>query len=127
MSGLHAVSFPFAFDPATRGLQQTTDLEHYASEAIRQVLLTRAGERPHRPDLGAGLQPFVFAPWTEASPAFLRTVVQDNLTRWLGHLLVVIDVVVTHGDSSVHVQVRYRLRTSPGPGRDATVDVSVLT
>lgn len=119
---LHAIAFPLAFDTATRGLQDTTDLDRYVVEAIHQVLLTAPGERTHRPDFGAGLLRVVFQPWSEASPALVRTIVYDSLTRWLGDLLEVLDVVVTHEDAEVRVEVRYRVRTGE---REASTELVV--
>src|ERR1041384_1791686 len=51
-------------------------------QAMRIILLTEKGERPMRPDFGAGLHDFVFESMSATTIGRLQAAVTDALVKW---------------------------------------------
>jgi phage baseplate assembly protein W len=107
---IEAFQFPIRVDRALGQIKQEPDYERYVAQLIRQVLLTAPGERPHRPDFGAGFRRLVFAPNDEGAVGLVQTTVFQNLTRWLGTLITVDDVRASANDSRLDVTITYTLK-----------------
>jgi Bacteriophage baseplate protein W len=99
------VAHPFRVDG--RGRTAEADDEDYLRQLIELVLFTRPGERVNRPDFGTGLAGLVFEPNSEELQTAVEYVVQGGLQRWLGDLIRVEDVTVTHDDDVLSVTVQY--------------------
>ncbi|GAA0311612.1 GPW/gp25 family protein [Kineococcus aurantiacus] len=112
--GRGPVAHPLAVD--ARGGTAGTDDDGHLRDLIEQVLFTVAGERLHRPTLGAGVGQLLFAPTGPEVAVTTQVVVQGALQQWLGDLLDVAEVRVTAEESALVVQVVYAARRSARPG-----------
>jgi hypothetical protein len=101
------VSFPYQVTGAGRTAQD--DYELHVRHLIEQVLFTSPGERVNRPELGTGLQRFVFAAQTDETLAATQFLVHGALQQWLGDVIEVEEVDVTSEDVHLVVRVGYRL------------------
>jgi phage baseplate assembly protein W len=101
------IGFPYAVTGAGRTARD--DQEQHVRHLIEQVLFTSPGERVNRPDLGTGLQRFVFAGQSDETMAATQFLVQGALQEWLGDIIEVEEVDVTSEEASLVVYVRYRL------------------
>lgn len=101
------VAFPFAVDPLGQVAADTGD---GLRGRIVQVLLTSPGERVGLPEFGCGLLDLVFEPNDDVLAAAVMFSVNQNLTRWLGHLITVDGVDVARRDELVAVEVAYTRR-----------------
>lgn len=104
---LHALKYPLAIDAGGGRVAEEGDYETYVRQLIRQVLLTAQGERINRPDFGAGVRRMVFAPNAPAVASLAQTFVYQALTRWLGRVIKVENVVVTTDQEKLMIDVRY--------------------
>jgi phage baseplate assembly protein W len=80
-------------------------------ESIRILLMTRAGERLFQPDLGAGLDRFLFEPNTVATHELIKDRVQRTLETWEPRIAlesVVVEVDPADRESAI-VTISYRL------------------
>jgi phage baseplate assembly protein W len=102
------LSFPFRVAPDGRAAQVSTLEEHLRDELV-QLLLTNPGERDMLPDFGGGARRLVFEPSGEASRAMTKATITQAITTWLGHRLILeaLDVVVV--ESSIDIEIKYRL------------------
>jgi phage baseplate assembly protein W len=107
---IDAIQFPVRIDGAFGHIRHETDYERYVAQLVRQVLLTAPGERPHRPDFGAGLRRMVFQPNDDATASLLQTLVFQNLRQFLGTLINVDEVKVQANGASLEVVVVYTLK-----------------
>jgi phage baseplate assembly protein W len=107
---IDAIQFPVRIDGAFGHIRHETDYERYVAQLVRQVLLTAPGERPHRPDFGAGLRRMVFQPNDDATASLLQTLVFQNLRQFLGTLITVDEVKVQANGASLEVVVVYTLK-----------------
>jgi uncharacterized protein len=104
------IKHPLQFDDRCR--TREADYEAHIRDMIEQVLFTAPGERVNRPDFGTGLLQLVFAPNSDGLAITTQILVQGALQQWLGHLILVEEVLCRSEDSSLHVTVRYTvLRT----------------
>jgi len=81
-------------------------------DAIWIILSTSRGERVMRPEFGAGLSDYVFAPNDETFQGRLANAVREALVRWEPRIDIV-SVQVTPApdqDSQVLVALEYRIR-----------------
>ncbi len=101
------VGFPYSVTGAGRTARD--DYAQHVRHLIEQVLFTSPGERVNRPDLGTGLQRFVFAGQSDETTAATQFLVHGALQEWLGDIIEVEDVDVTSEDASLIVTVTYRL------------------
>lgn len=102
------IAFPFRYDGRGRAWDASDD--RHVRDLIEQVLFTSPGERVNRPTFGSGLLRLVFEPGGEALAAAIQVTVQGSLQQWLGELIRVEGVEVSHAGESLRVLVRYRLR-----------------
>ena len=80
------------------------------SQSILAILMTEPGERIGRPDYGAGLRQFLFAPNTVRVRTTMAEVIRDAIRRHEPRA-VVRDVKVFSDDAEpvvVHIRIRYR-------------------
>jgi len=104
------IQFPLQFDPSGR-TAANGDNDHIR-DMIWQVLFTSPGERVNRPTFGSGLMQLVFQPNSDALSSTTQFLVQGALQQWLGDLIIVNDVQVSHQDSTLQVTVAYTVRAS---------------
>ena len=104
---IDALQCALSFDRALGQMKQEHDYDRYVSQLIRQVLLTNPGERAHRPDFGTGLRRMVFSPNGVATASLLQTTIFQNLTKWLGNIISVQNVVTEAQDSTLLVTIAY--------------------
>lgn len=102
------VAFPYAFD--SRGRTGDAAEEDHIRQLIEQLLFTSPGERVNRPTFGSGLLKLVFAPNSPELGAATQMLVQSALQQWLGDLILVEAVDVTHEEAALRIQVRYVIR-----------------
>lgn len=99
------VDFPYHVDG--RGRTATTDADDHLRDLIEQVLFTAPGERVMRPDFGSGLLDLVFEPGGPELAATTQHLVQGALQQWLGHLLAVESLDVSHSEGTLSISLTY--------------------
>jgi uncharacterized protein len=99
------IDFPYHVDG--RGRTAATDPAGHLRHLIEQVLFTAPGDRVMRPDFGSGLLGLVFEPGGPELAGSTQYLVQGALQQWLGHLIAVEEVTVTHQDGTLAVTVTY--------------------
>ena len=107
MDGRH-LAFPFHIGPDGRSATPADLSDHIRGEVI-QLLLTAQGERPFLPSFGAGLRRLVFQQNDDATAGITKALVSQNLSRWLGHRVTVEALDVQAEDSTLNVDLRYRV------------------
>ncbi len=115
MSG---VGLPFRADG--RGRTATAAGPDHLRDLIEGVLFTSPGERVMRPDFGSGLLELVFEPGGPELAGTVQFLVQGALGQWLGDLIAVDAVDVSHRDGVLTVVVSYTVLRSRQP-RTATI------
>lgn len=110
MNGRH-LAFPFHIGADGRSATPADLSDHIRGEII-QLLLTAQGERPFLPSFGAGLRRLVFHQNDDATAGITKALVSQNLSRWLGHRVTVEQLDVTAEDSTLSVDLRYRVIAS---------------
>lgn len=88
--------------------------EEDVREAIRLVLLTGRGERPMRPDFGAGLHEFVFETMSATNVGAIQAEVRRALVDWEPRIeLLAVDARPDSGDvGRFLVDIDYRVRAT---------------
>ena len=113
------IDFPFHFD--SRGRTAATSDDDHIRDMIEQFIFTEAGERVNRPDFGSGVLKLIFAPNSEELASALKFTLQAGLNRWLGDLIEVRGLDVTHDEAELRVTVSYLLRRTGEPRETALV------
>lgn len=104
------IDHPWHFDPL--GRTATTDDAGHVRDMIEQFLFTNPGERVNRPDFGSGIQQLIFGPNSPEMAAALQFTVQSGLQRWLSDVVEIQALNVESSDSTVSVDISYRLAGS---------------
>lgn len=102
------IDFPYRFD--SRGRTAGTDRDDHVRDMIELLIFTSPGERVNRPDFGSGLAQLVFAPNSPELAATVQFTLQASLQRWLGDILDVRSLAVAAVDSTLRVELVYRVR-----------------
>jgi phage baseplate assembly protein W len=104
--------FPLGLDAAGE-IATAADAED-VRQAVRLILATGRGERVMRPDFGAGLDQFVFAPLSAATLALIRHRVEEALIAWEPRIDVAGVRCIAHPGAPprVDVAVEYRIRST---------------
>ena len=91
--------------------------DHSVREVMRNILLTRPGERLMRAEFGAGLLDFIHEPNNETTRHLIADVVRKSIEQW--ELRVRVEDVLVLPDpvnlAEVHITIRYRMRFSETP------------
>lgn len=106
-NGKH-LSFPFRVGADGRMTTVKTLDEHIRDEIV-QLLLTNPAERPFVIEFGGGVRRMVFESADETTAAVTKAVITRAITRWLGHRVKLEELIVTVADSTIEVDVKYRL------------------
>jgi phage baseplate assembly protein W len=102
------IDFPLHFDG--RGHTATTGESDHVRDMIEQLIFTNPGERVNRPDFGSGLLQLIFAPNSPELAATVQCTLEAALLHWLGDVIELVGVTVLAVDSTLTVEVRYRIR-----------------
>ena len=102
------VDYPYRIDGYGRTAR--TDQAEHMRDLIEQVLFTAPGERVNRPTFGSGLLSMVFAPIDDELASATQGLVQAALQQWIGELIEIEAVQVTHEEATVTVIVQYVVR-----------------
>lgn len=107
MSGRH-LAFPFRIGADGRTATPASVEEHVKGEII-QLLLTAPGERPFLPGFGGGLRRLVFEGNDDVSAGLSKALVTQALSNWLGTRVQVVSLEVDASESTLSVDLRYRV------------------
>ena len=107
LNGKH-LSFPFRIGSDGR-MAAVNTLEEHVRDEIVQLILTNPGERPFLVDFGGGVRRLVFEAAEDATAAMAKAGITQVITRWLGHRVTLEYVDVKIENSSILVDIRYRL------------------
>ena len=100
------LAFPYRIGPDGRTAGAARDA--HIRGMIEQVLFTRQGERPMRPDFGAGVHDLLFTENAPELAAAVQHMVQAALQRWLGEAIELKEVDARASAARLEVTVRYR-------------------
>lgn len=114
MSGRH-LAFPFRIAPDGRTAAPASLDDHVKGEII-QLLLTSPGERPFLPPFGGGLKRLVFERNDDVAAGLAKAMISRSLSRYLGHRITVETLEVTAENSTLEVNLSYRV-TATGENR----------
>lgn len=107
VNGKH-LSFPFRVAPDGRMATVSTLEEHVHDEVI-QLIMTNPGERPFLVEFGGGVRRLVFEPIDDTTAAMAKARITQAMDRWLGHRVTLEYIEVRTKDSTIEVDVRYRV------------------
>jgi phage baseplate assembly protein W len=104
----HHLSFPFRVGADGRTAQVSAEEEHVRDELV-QLLLTSPGERAFVTDFGGGVRRLVFEPADPSAQGMAKAVITQAVSNWLGHRVELQALEVQIHDSTIEVEVAYRL------------------
>jgi uncharacterized protein len=105
--------YPFQISATSGRVASERNYEAYVKGLIRQLLLTRPGERVNRPTLGGGINALVFAPLSDANAAIAQATIHAALTEWLDAIIRTEEVrVEAVPPSTLEVTVVYLIRAT---------------
>ena len=107
VNGKH-LSFPFRVGSDGRMVTVKTLDEHVRDEIV-QLIMTNFGERPFLVDFGGGVRRLVFEAADEATAAMAKARITQSIDRWLGHRVILESLEVKVEDSTITVEIQYRL------------------
>lgn len=84
-------------------------LEEHVQDEIIQLILTNPGERPFLVDFGGGIRRLVFEAADDATAAMAKAGITQAINRWLGHHVLLEYINVKVENSTITVDIRYRL------------------
>jgi phage baseplate assembly protein W len=106
--------------------EQSTTLLQQTRSNLKNLLLTKKGERIMQPELGCELWNVLFTQITEETELLCRTAVVDAVERWLPFLEIADFQLTTPADGDIHkisIQVSYRFRNNPNVFDSITLDI----
>jgi phage baseplate assembly protein W len=102
------LAFPFRIGDDGRPVATATRDEHVRDE-ILQLILTTVGERAFVPEFGTNVRRLTFENLDQATQSLTKATVTQALSRWLGGRVTVEELDVTIVESTLAVELRYRL------------------
>lgn len=102
------LAFPFHIGPDGR-TAQVRSLEDHVRDELVQLLLTDLGERAFLPEFGGGVRRLVFEPIDEATQGMTKARVTQAISTWLGHRVTLEELAVATEESTITVEIRYRI------------------
>lgn len=114
---------PFGFSPDGRTSRVSGEYPVLATY-IRNLLLTRIGERVMLPDYGSEVASALFEPMGPNYEAELQGDIRDAIRVWEPGAEVV-DVTIRQEETAFHIDVSFRARSNLEDDRVATLSVSI--
>ncbi|MCA9623918.1 MAG: GPW/gp25 family protein [Myxococcales bacterium] len=105
-----AIRFPFALGASLRSFDQERDHAAYVDQLMRQLLLTRPGERIHRANFGSGIAALLFMPTSRGTAGLVKSLVWRAVDRYLDDYVIIERVAVDGEPGTIRIEVIYRLR-----------------
>lgn len=102
------IAFPYGFENRVTGTAGERD---HLRHMLELLLFTIPGERVNRPDFGCAIQRMVFAPQSTEVVATLQRLIESEIQRWLGDLLLLRNIEVTSDDGTLYVLIEYQPAT----------------
>ena len=102
------LAFPFRIGDDGRPVAVTSREEHVRDE-ILQLILTNVGERAFVPEFGTNVRRLTFENLDQATQSLTKATIMQALSRWLGTRVTVEELEVTIAESTLAVDLRYRL------------------
>lgn len=99
------------------GRSATSDDAGHARDMLEQLLFTAPGERVNRPDFGCGLNQLLFAGNSPDLAGTVEMTVRSSVQRWLGEVLTIERLDVRAEDSTLQVDLSWRLRSTGEAGQ----------
>ena len=107
LNGKH-LAFPFRVGSDGR-MAAVKTLEEHVRDEIVQLILTNPGERPFLVEFGGGVRRLVFEAADDATAAMAKAGITQAIDRWLGHRVTLEYVDAKIENSSILIDIRYRL------------------
>lgn len=102
------LSFPFRINSSGRSAQ-VQSLEAHVRDELIQLILTNPGERAFLPEFGGGVRRLVFENASETTAGITKARITQAISRWLGHRVTLEDLQVAIENSTLEVQIQYRI------------------
>ncbi|MGL5058425.1 MAG: GPW/gp25 family protein [Microcoleus sp.] len=102
------LSFPFRINSNGRSAQ-VQSLEAHVRDELIQLILTNPGERAFLPEFGGGVRRLVFENASETIAGVTKARITQAISRWLGHRVTLEDLQVAIDNSTLEVQIQYRI------------------
>ena len=102
------LAFPFRIGSDGRSASVLSREEHVRDELV-QLILTNLGERAFLPEFGGNTRRLVFENIDEPTLGMTKAMLTDAVNRWLGHRLTLESLIVGADESTIEVDIRYRL------------------
>lgn len=99
------------------GRTRTRDGAGHIRDMLEMVLFTSPGERVNRPDFGCGLAQLVFAGNAPELAMSVDLTVRAAVQRWLSEVLTLEDLSIRAEDSTLMIELTYRLRATGESGQ----------
>jgi phage baseplate assembly protein W len=107
VNGKH-LSFPFRVGSDGR-MTTVSSLEEHVRDELVQLIMTNLGERRFLVEFGGGVRRLVFESADETTAAMAKAQITQSVNRWLGHRVTLEYMDVTIENSTITVDLRYRL------------------
>lgn len=107
------VRFPDIFSDRTGGCAIREGVEKI-NQAISDILMTRKGERPLRPNYGSKIHQLLFDPLDEITLDMMRIYIEEALEEWEPRIIVQrIDLSIPEDERhTVDVEIQYRIKNT---------------
>lgn len=106
------LAFPFRIGQDGR-TEQIASLEEHVRDELVQLVLTNLGERLFLPEFGGGARRLVFENIDEPLMGITKAALTDAVTRWLGQRISLEALTVEAQQSTIEVEIKYRLAGTP--------------
>lgn len=105
------LAFPFRIGEDGRTAAPESFEEHVKEELV-QLVLTGIGERLFQPGLGTNVRRLVFENLDEVTAGMTKSTITQAVSRWLGHRVELDELIVEVEESTLSVDLRYRIAGS---------------
>lgn len=105
------LAFPFRIGEDGRTAAPASFEEHVKEELV-QLVLTGIGERLFQPGLGTNVRRLVFENLDEVTAGMTKSTITQAVSRWLGHRVELDELIVEVEESTLWVDLRYRIAGS---------------
>jgi phage baseplate assembly protein W len=105
------LSFPFRVGADGR-TAQVSNLEQHVHDELIQLLLTDPGERLFLPEFGGGVRRLIFEPIDDTTKGMTKAMITQAISNWLGHRVTLEELTVDVQNTTITVDIKYRIAGS---------------
>jgi len=107
------IKLPLEKDTSTGYFESSSLTIEAAKENLKNFVKTRTGERVFHPDLGLGLEEFLFENFDDNTKTMINDTIDTGIRNWMPFLTVA-SIEIEENNNTINIIIKFFMNNAPG-------------